>query len=94
MIAAALIVLAAAIAFAAWRCFEPVPDILAERRARRVLVTLKSGEAFSGVLYQSDADVVVLRDAHAVAFGPRSENVPVDGEALLLRADIAYLQLP
>ena len=94
MIAGAIVTLAAAIAFAAWRGLEPVPDVLAERRARQVLVTLKTGEAFAGVLYQQDADLIVLREATAMAFGPRSENVPVEGEALILRADIAYLQLP
>lgn len=94
MIAAALVLLAAAVAFAAWRCFEQVPDLLAERRAHRVLITLKTGEAFAGILYAADGDIVVLRDATAMAFGPRSENVAVEGEALILRADIAYLQLP
>jgi len=94
VIAGALVILAAAVVFAGWRYFEPVPDVLAERRARQVLVTLKTGETFAGVLYQQDADVIVLREATAMAFGPRSENVPVEGEALILRADIAYLQLP
>lgn len=68
--------------------------LLAERVRRRVLVTLKTGEAFSGVLYAADGDAVVLREAVAVAFGSRAENVPVEGEALILRRDIAYMQIP
>lgn len=68
--------------------------LLAERLRRQVLVTLKSGEGFSGVLYAADRECVVLREAVAVAYGPRSENVPVGGEVVLLRADVAYLQLP
>lgn len=71
-----------------------VRGLLAERMRRKVLVTLKSGEGFSGVLYATDRECLVLREAVAVAYGPRSENVPVGGEVVLLRADIAYVQLP
>lgn len=79
-------------AFYAWR--STATGLLNERRRRRVLVTLKTGEAFSGVLFAVDRDAIVLREAVAVAYGARSENVAVDGEALILRSDIAYLQLP
>lgn len=68
--------------------------LIAQRCRRKVLVTLKTGEAFSGVLYAADRDALVLRDAVALAYGPRSENVPVEGEAVILRADVAYMQLP
>lgn len=92
LLAALLIVSALAVAVMAWR--STTTGLLIERRRRRVLVTLKTGEAFSGVLLAVDRDAIVLRDALAVAYGARSENVAVDGEALILRPDIAYLQLP
>lgn len=92
LLAALLIVCALALAVMAWR--STTTGLLIERRRRRVLVTLKTGEAFSGVLFAVDRDAIVLRDALAVAYGARSENVAVDGEALILRPDIAYLQLP
>lgn len=68
--------------------------LMAERLRRKVLVTLKSGDGFSGVLFSADRDCLVLREAVAVAYGPRSESVPVGGELLILRADVAYMQLP
>lgn len=92
LLAALLIVSALAMAVMAWR--STTTGLLIERRRRRVLVTLKTGEAFSGVLFAVDRDAIVLREAVAVAYGARSENVAVDGEALILRPDIAYLQLP
>ena len=92
LLAALIAVCALTLAVVAWRSTKT--GLLIERRRRRVLVTLKTGEAFSGVLFAVDRDAIVLRDALAVAYGARSENVAVDGEALILRPDIAYLQLP
>lgn len=68
--------------------------LLASRVRRRVIVTLKTGDAFSGLLYAADRDVIVLREAQALSYGPRSEHLPVEGEALILRSDVAYIQLP
>jgi len=92
LLAALLVAACAALAFTLWR--STTSGLLADRRRRRVLVTLKTGEAFSGVLFAVDREAIVLREAVAVAYGARSENVAVDGEALILRSDIAYLQLP
>lgn len=92
LLAALLATACAALAFTLWR--STTSGLLADRRRRQVLVTLKTGEAFSGVLFAVDREVIVLREAVAVAYGARSENVAVDGEALILRSDIAYLQLP
>lgn len=65
------------------------------RRGRaRVLVTLKSGAAFDGVLYEQDRRVWVLRSAQAIGAGDRDTNVPVDGEVLIFTADIEYVQKP
>lgn len=78
--------------FTLWRSSSR--GLLVERRRHQVLVTLKTGEAFSGLLFAVDRDSVVLREAVAVAYGARSENVAVNGEVLILRSDIAYMQLP
>lgn len=51
-------------------------------------------DVFAGVLYAEDATAIVLRAAHAVAAGERSENVPLDGEIILLLADVDYIQRP
>lgn len=91
----AVVVLAVAVAslgFFIWWSSER--GLLAERRRHRVLVTLKTGEAFSGVLFSVDREAVVLRESVAVAYGPKSEDVPVGGEVLIQRTDIAYLQVP
>lgn len=88
----ALAVVASALAAYVWH--SSTRGLLSERRRQKVLVTLKSGEAFSGVMFSVDRDAMVLREVLAVAYGPRSEDVPVGGEVLILRADVAYLQVP
>lgn len=75
-----------------WRSRRP--SSLQERIRRRVIVTTKSGEAFAGVLFQADAAAVVLRDATAYGLLDDGSNLVVDGEALLLLADVAYVQFP
>lgn len=77
---------------AAWTWWHSTHGALHARAKRTVIVTLKTGEAFRGVLYSSDRDCLVLRDAVAVAYGPNAENVVVEGEAVLLRSNVAYLQ--
>lgn len=69
----------------------PSRDRLMRSRVRdRVVVTLKTGGAFRGVLFDVDARSLVLRDAEAVA--PSDRPVPVDGELLVARTDVAYFQ--
>lgn len=87
-----LVGLSAGLGFLLWH--RSSHGLIASRLRSRVLVTLKTGEAFSGLLYATDGEAIVLREATAVAFGSRAENVPVEGEALILRCDIAYMQLP
>ena len=55
---------------------------------------MKTGEAFSGVLYAADAEVLILRDAEAIGVGERRSNLVVDGEVLILRGDVSYMQIP
>lgn len=84
-------VLAAALAGVLWH--RSTHGLLRQRQARKVIVTLKSGEAFDGLLFATDADALVLREATALAYGRQQENVIVEGEALILRAHVAYVQV-
>lgn len=67
---------------------------LKQRLKSRVIVTLHSGEAFDGVLWETDRDAWVLKNATALAAGPDRSNVPLDGEVVLLTAEISYAQRP
>lgn len=68
--------------------------ILRSRLRQRVLVTLKGGEGFDGVLFDADNHALVLRNASAVGMGERKTDLPVDGEVLILLADVAFVQRP
>lgn len=57
----------------------------------RFLVTLKTGEAFEGLLYEVDDQTLVLADAYAVDEHARQS---VDGHLFLARANVAYMQVP
>lgn len=71
---------------------EAVGTILRDRVRSVVVVTLKTGEAYRGVLWDADHHALVLRNAHALAHG--GERIVVDGELLVLRTDVAYMQRP
>jgi hypothetical protein len=58
--------------------------------ARRVVVNLKSGRAISGLLVRRTGDLLFIRDA--VALEPGAEPAPADGEAVVARADIDFIQ--
>lgn len=64
-----------------------------QRLHKTVIVTLKSGMAFRGALYDADPDVFVLRNAEAIEKGT-SLPVAVDGEVLVLRSEVEFLQRP
>ncbi len=68
--------------------------VLASRFRDRVIVTTKTGAAFAGVLYSCDGKALVLRDAAAVGEGERRTDLPLDGELIVLFADVAYIQKP
>jgi small nuclear ribonucleoprotein (snRNP)-like protein len=72
-----------------------VKRLIREHLRKRVIVTLKSGEAFGGVLFSADSEALVLREAVLLEVnGTDRAAQPVDGELLVLRADVAYLQFP
>ena len=60
----------------------------------QVLVTLKDGSAFAGVLFDEDGKAVIIRNAEAVGAGENKTNLPLDGEVLVLLADVAFIQRP
>ena len=66
--------------------------IVGNRIRSQVLVTLKSGDAFEGVLWDADRQALVLRNAQAI--GERGSNpAVVDGELVVLMADVGYVQV-
>lgn len=56
----------------------------------RVLVSLIDGKAFDGLLWARKGRLVVLRDARLIE--PGAEPVPVDGDVLLDRDRIDFVQ--
>ena len=66
--------------------------VLATRLRERVVVNAKSGDAFAGILFSIDKTALVLRAAEAVGAGENGTNLPVDGELILLLADVAWIQ--
>ena len=71
-------------------------SVLNRRLRSRVLVTLKSGEAFDGVLWEADSTAYVLRNASLASpsTDPTPTTTTVDGELVVLVADVAYMQIP
>ena len=68
--------------------------ILRLRRRHVVLVTLKSGHAFRGVLFDSDVTALVLRNAEALGPGTGPAPVAVDGEVIILGSEVEFIQRP
>ncbi|UYL87765.1 RNA binding protein [Gordonia phage OneDirection] len=67
-------------------------DILGYVVQQRVVINLKSGTAVMGVVTAKKRTFCVVRDAEVVE--PGSHPVRADGEVLIERADIDYIQLP
>lgn len=69
--------------------------IIRNHLRHRVIVTLRTGAAFGGVLYEADSEAVVLKDATALeSNGTDRVAVPADGSMVFLRDNIDYLQFP
>lgn len=62
-----------------------------QRLRKQVIATLKDGQAFAGILFDVDKELLVLRRAEAL--GPDGRT-PVDGEVLILREEVSFLQVP
>lgn len=59
---------------------------------KAALVTLKTGETFRGVLFDADRDCLVLRNCQVLEVGGDRVPQPVDGEVLILRTDVSFVQ--
>lgn len=55
-------------------------------------MTLTSGTSFRGVLAEQDRRALVLRNSELVS-GAGGKHVPVDGEVLLMVADVDFIQV-
>lgn len=69
-------------------------SVLAGAVRERVLVTLKSGEGFDGVLLRADRRTWELVQAKALGVGDRGADVPVNGALLIPAENVAYCQKP
>lgn len=61
-------------------------------RRRTTTVRLKTGGHFHGVLWQHDARHLVLKNATALGVQDQG-SVPMEGEIVLLRENVDYLQV-
>lgn len=86
MLAVAALALLVAAGLAGW-------TLLDRRRFavdRRVVVNLRGGKAIEGVLVDRRGDLLILRAARL--FEPESEPVSLDGETLIERRTIDFVQ--
>jgi hypothetical protein len=77
------------------RLADPVDHavgLLEQRLRERFVVTMTSGASFAGLLEDVDDRVVVLIDA--VAYKTDGTTAPADGQIVLHRDAIAYMQRP
>lgn len=65
--------------------------VLRNRLRSQVIITLKSGASFRGLLFDADSQALVLRNVEHLV--ERAGPNPVDGELIVLTADVLYLQL-
>lgn len=94
MLTAVLIVWSLLALAAVWFAWFVSGSVLRRSLRERVLVTLKSGEGFEGVLLRADRRTWELVQAKAVGAGERGADVPVDGALVILAANVAFCQRP
>lgn len=70
----------------AWKLFRPRYPVL-----RRVIVNTKTQLAFRGVLWARRADYLVLRNAELIQ--PGGQTTDIDGEIVIERANVDFLQV-
>lgn len=58
---------------------------------RRVVVNPKHGEVMRGVLWESGPEFLVLKGAELLR--PRGEVTPIDGDVVIYRANVAFMQV-
>ena len=60
---------------------------------KRVIVSTTSDYAVSGVLYKRTSRTIVLRDAHVQTDSDTRPPVPMDGELVIDRDQILFIQV-
>lgn len=65
--------------------------VLKQRVMRSLIVTLKGGSSFRGLLFAHDKEAIVLRNVEHLVPGA-DKPTPVDGELVVLAADVLYMQ--
>lgn len=68
--------------------------VISSRLRERVIVTLKTGESFAGVLFSHDKGALVLRETDALGVNEDRSDLRLDGELIVLMPDVAYIQRP
>jgi hypothetical protein len=58
--------------------------------ARRVVINLKTGRGLDGLLVRKSGDLLFLRNATALE--PGSAPAPIDGETVVQRQDVDFIQ--
>jgi small nuclear ribonucleoprotein (snRNP)-like protein len=65
--------------------------LIRERLFRQVVVTLKGGSTWEGVLVGSDREALTLRNVVHLLPGA-DRPTPVDGELMFFRSEVLFLQ--
>lgn len=68
--------------------------VISSRMRERVIVTLKTGESFAGVLFSHDDKALVLRETDALGAGENRADLRLDGELIVLLPDVSFIQRP
>lgn len=61
-------------------------------QAVRIILNLKSGQSIDGWLVRQEAQLLFLRDA--VLIGNSDEPLPMDGQVIVERNEIEFIQSP
>lgn len=72
--------------------FSSKDKLLKDRLKTRFVVTLTDGQAFSGLLVEVDERSLALRDVKT--YDRDAALQPVDGELIIPRDHISYIQKP
>lgn len=93
ILASAALLALTTVALVVWRNLST--DLLVRRQLRRqVVVELVSGETFKALLVSCDARSILLRNCVAIISADSTSTVPVDGELIVPRGDVKWIQRP
>lgn len=67
--------------------------VINQRTRVNIILTLKAGTSFRGVLFDHDRQALVLRNVEHLVEGA-DRPTPVDGELVVLLSDVLFIQVP